>query len=191
MHQRIVTVSLPSLLIEAIAKYKVEERHDKTRAMSKLKEEKEKEEITSKGPFKEFDIVGTMNAGRVIRDMKISNVEKGLNNQILLTGGRPSNKKGFLSIIKYGLKMKSYLSVSCTAPSGIWALRRHPQDRYHTFVVLSFSNRKTMSFAHENSKLLPTTELRLDENEQTLHVTRMADGSLVQIVPSKMKIITK
>lgn len=159
--------------------------------MSKLKEEKEKEEVTSKGPFKEFDIVGTMNAGRVIRDMKICNVEKGLNNQILLTGGRPSNKKGFLSIIKYGLKMKSHLSVSCTAPSGIWALRRHPQDRNHTFVVLSFSNRKTMSFVHENSKLLPTTELRLDENEQTLHVTRMADGSLVQIVPSKMKVISR
>ncbi len=114
-----------------------------------------------------------------------------MNNQILLTGGRPNSKKGFLSVIKYGLKLKSHLSISCTPPIGIWSLKKHIQDKYNSYVVLTFPSRKTSTFHYEASKLVPNTELRLDENEITLHTVRFFDNSLVQVVPSKLKYINK
>jgi hypothetical protein len=136
-------------------------------------------------------VVGSLQTGRVVRDMRISNLEKGMNNQILLTGGRPRSKKGFLSVIKYGLKLKSHLSVSCTSPVGIWAVKQHVSEKYHSHVVLAFSNRKTLTFHYDGSKLIPRSDLRLDENELTLHVVRFGDNSLVQVVPSKLKFISR
>lgn len=114
-----------------------------------------------------------------------------MNNQILLAGGRPNCNRGFLSVIKYGLKLKSHLSVSCTAPNGIWAIKRHISEKYHTHIVLGFSNRKTLTFHYDSNKLIPSNELRLDENEMTLLVCRFGDNSLVQVVPSKIKFINK
>lgn len=94
-------------------------------------------------------------------------------------------------MIKYGLKLKSHLSVSCTAPNGIWAIKRHISEKYHTHIVLGFSNRKTLTFHYDSNKLIPSNELRLDENDMTLLVSRLADNSLVQVVPSKIKFINR
>lgn len=125
-----------------------------------MKEEKEKEE--GKGSIKEFEVVGSLQTGRVIRDMKISSLEKGMNNEILLTGGRPRSKRGFLSVIKYGLKLKSHLNVSSNVPQGIWAIKQHVSEKYHSYIVIAFNQRKTSTFYYDGSKLHPKSDLRLD-----------------------------
>ena len=85
-----------------------------------------------------------------------------MNNQILITGGRPCGKNGFLSIMKYGLKVKTHLSINIPTPSSIWAIKRNVNDKYHTFIVVSLAGRKTTTYYHDNYKLFPTHELRLD-----------------------------
>jgi len=94
-----------------------------------------------------------MQGGRMIRDMKICNVEKSMNNQILLTGGHPDGKSGFLSVIRYGLKLKSLLSVNCTNPAGIWTIKRHVGDKYHTYIILTYSQRRTIIYLYDSHKL--------------------------------------
>jgi hypothetical protein len=76
-----------------------------------------------------------------------------MNNQILLTGSRPDGKSGFLSVIRYGLKLKSLLSVNCTNPLGIWAIKRHISDKHHTYIVLTYQQRRTITYLYDSHKL--------------------------------------
>jgi hypothetical protein len=85
-----------------------------------------------------------------------------MNNQILVTGGRPGSKRGFLSVMKHGLKMKVHISIKLSNMLGIWPVRRHASDKHHSYIVISFTSRKTMTYYHDNGKLIPTYELRLD-----------------------------
>lgn len=71
-----------------------------------------------------------------------------MSNQILITGGRPCTKKGFISIMKYGLKVKTHLSINLPTPQGIWAIKKNVNDKYHTFIVISLSSRKTNTYYH-------------------------------------------
>jgi hypothetical protein len=132
-----------------------------------------------------------MSGGRLIRDMKICNVEKSMNNQILLTGGRPNCKKGFLSVIRYGLKIRSIISINCAIPVGVWAVKKHAWDKFHTYIVLSLSSRKTHTFIYDPNKLTRTDELKLDDNELTMNVSRFGDNSLVQVAAFRLKYINK
>ena len=96
-----------------------------------------------------------MKASTLIRDMKICNVEGTMNNQILLTGGYGQGKKGFLNIIRYGLKLRSVVSINCSAPHGIWTVKKNVNDKYHSFVVITYNqSRKTLTFHIENNKLV-------------------------------------
>ena len=132
-----------------------------------------------------------MSGGRLIRDMRICNVEGSMNNQILLTGGRPNSRRGFLSIIRYGLKLRCYLSVNSPVPVGIWTVKRHVSNKHHSFIVLSYSSRKTVTFLLDSNKMIQNNELRLDEEELTMNVTRFGDNSLVQVKAFSLKFITK
>lgn len=102
-----------------------------------------------------------MPGGKMIRDMKICNVEKSMNNQILLTGSHPDGKTGFLSIIRYGLKLKTLLSVNCTNPAGIWSIKRHISDKNHTYIVLTYQQRRTITYLYDSHKLTQINELKL------------------------------
>jgi hypothetical protein len=42
----------------------------------------------------------------VVKDMKVASMEKGAASQLVITGGRCGSKKGFVSVLKYGLKVK-------------------------------------------------------------------------------------
>ena len=107
-------------------------------------------------------MVGSMEEGRIIRDLKICNIEKGMSNQILVTGGRPGSKRGFLSVMKHGLKMKIHISINLASTQGIWPIRRHTSDKHHSYIVISFANKKTTTYIHDCGRLTPTNELRLD-----------------------------
>lgn len=107
----------------------------------------------------------------------------------MITGGRCGSKKGFLSVLKYGLKVKEYLNVNFVSPIGAWCLKRSNTDRHHSYIVFSFSNRKTSCYLFENNMLSHTNELRLDESETSLHVNKLADGSIVQVTASKIRHI--
>jgi hypothetical protein len=85
-----------------------------------------------------------------------------MNNQLLITGGRPCGKKGFLSIMKYGLKVKTHLSINIPTPVGMWVLKKNVNDKYHSYIVTSLLSRKTTTYYHDNYKLCLTHELRLD-----------------------------
>jgi hypothetical protein len=94
--------------------------------------------------------------------MRLANLEKNVSSQIFLTGGRPGNKKGFLSVLKYGLKVKEYLTVSFMNPVGAWCLKRSMGDKHHSYIVFSFASRRTASYSFENSMLSHTNELKLE-----------------------------
>jgi hypothetical protein len=141
--------------------------------------------------FKEVEILASFQSSRMIRDMKVANIEKSVSSQIILTGGRPGNKKGFLSILKYGLKVKEYLTVNFMNPIGAWCLKKSISDKHHSYIVFSFASRKTASYSFENSMLSHTNELKLEEFEATLHVNKFHDGSIVQVTASKIRHIQR
>jgi hypothetical protein len=86
-----------------------------------------------------------------------------MNNQLLITGGRSGGKKGFLSILKYGLKIQSWLTIGMLAPSNVWCLKKSVADRYHSYIVVSYvSRRTTVYYCESRSKFIQVTELRLD-----------------------------
>lgn len=97
--------------------------------------------------FREIEILGSIPCSRMIRDMKLINLEKSVSSQIIITGGRPGNKKGFLSVLRYGLKVKEYLTVNFMNPVGAWCLKRSIADKQHSYIVFTFSNRKTSSYS--------------------------------------------
>lgn len=79
--------------------------------------------------------------------MKTLTVEKGMaNSQIILTGGRPKGKKGFYTIIKYGLKVKECLAINFACPVGIWCLKKSISDKFHSYIVFTFPTRKTVTY---------------------------------------------
>ena len=103
-----------------------------------------------------------MRSGTIIRDMKLCNVESSMNNQILLTGGYGQSKKGFLNIIRYGLKLRQIVGVACSTPYGIWTVKKNVNDKHHSYIVITYSgSRKTLTFHIENHKLVQTNDLRL------------------------------
>lgn len=91
-----------------------------------------------------------MENSRQIRDMKIVNLEKAMNNQLLITGGRSGGKKGFFSIIKYGLKSQPWLTIQMLAPTNIWCLKKSVNDKHHSYIVVSYISRKTIVYYFEN-----------------------------------------
>ena len=91
---------------------------------------------------------------RMIRDMKILNMEKGTSSQIVIAGGSPGNKKGFLSVLKYGLKVREYLNISFVNPVGAWCLKKSLADKHHSYIVFTFGNRKTSCYHFDNSMLV-------------------------------------
>ena len=113
-----------------------------------------------------------------------------MNNQILVTGGRPNSKKGFLSITRYGLKLKTILSVNCTAPLGIWTIKKQSSDLYHSYIVLTYSTRKTVTYLYEVNKIVQCNDLKLSDSELTLNVTRFGDNSIVQVAHFMVKYIS-
>ena len=134
-----------------------------------------------------------MPGGKMVKDMKICNAEGSMNNQILLTGGNLNSKKGFLSIIRYGLKLKSITTANCASPVGMWSIKKHVTDKYHSYVVLTYASRKTLTFHHDsgNNKMVQTNDLRLSESDLTIDLTRFGDNSLVQVSPFRIKYVTK
>ena len=56
--------------------------------------------------YREIEILISLPSSKVIKDMKVGNFENTINKQILVTGSKNGGKKGFYSIIKYGLKVK-------------------------------------------------------------------------------------
>ena len=56
--------------------------------------------------YREIEILISLPSAKVIKDMKVGNFENTINKQILVTGSKNGGKKGFYSIIKYGLKVK-------------------------------------------------------------------------------------
>ena len=116
-----------------------------------------------------------------------------MNNQILLTGGYLNSKRGFLSIIRYGLKLKILLTVSCGNPSGIWALKRNVNDKYHSFLVITYSSsRKTLTYYIENNqKAVQSNDLRLSKGDLSLDIVRFGDNSMVQVTPFKLRYTTR
>jgi hypothetical protein len=92
----------------------------------------------------------------MIRDMKVARLEKALNRQIIVTGGRPGNKKGFFSVFKYGLKVNEYLTINFNPPVGAWCLKKYKNDSYHSFIIFSFSSKKTSSYSFEKGMLSHT-----------------------------------
>ena len=87
-----------------------------------------------------------------------------MNNQILLVGGRTQSRKGFLSVIRFGLKIKNHLSINTGVPLNIWAVKKYAGDKYHSYIVLSFSTRKSVVYCHDNKKLILNNELKIEEN---------------------------
>ena len=115
-----------------------------------------------------------------------------MNNQILLTGGCGQGRKGFLNIIRYGLKLRPVVSINCSAPHGIWTVKKNVNDKYHSFVVITYNqSRKTLTFHIENNKLVQSNDLRLSEGDLTIHITRFGDNSLVQVSPFKIRYTTR
>ena len=107
----------------------------------------------------------------------------------MLSGGWPWGK-GFVSVMKYGLRVKECLAIHSIIPLGIWCLKRNNSDPHHSYIVLTYPSRKTNTFYFESNKLSSTYDLRLDENETSLHVTRLYDGSTVQVMASRIRHIT-
>ena len=84
-----------------------------------------------------------------------------MNNQILLLGGRPNGRSGFLSIIRYGLKIRSYLSVNITNPLNIWIIKRNVFDKYHSYLIIYLQSRKTITFYLDGKKLVQCHDLKI------------------------------
>ena len=114
-----------------------------------------------------------------------------MNNQIILTGGYPNSKKGYLSIIRYGLKLRSLITANCSSPLGIWTIKKNNNDKYHSYIVLTYSTRKTVTYMFDQKKMVQSNDLRLSENDLTIEITRFGDNSLVQVAPFRIKYNTR
>ena len=108
---------------------------------------------------------------------------------MVLAGGWPGGP-GFITVMKYGLKVKESLAIRSATPSGVWCIKKRTQDRFHSFIVITFPSRKTNSLVFEGQKFVSTFDLRLDENESSLHVTRLWDNSVVQVMASRVRHVT-
>ena len=98
----------------------------------------------------------------MIKDMKILNLEKNTSSQIVLAGGRPGNKRGFLSVLKYGLKVKEYLAINFANPVGAWCLKKSLTDNHHSYIIFTFGNRKTTCYHFDNNMLFQSNQLKLE-----------------------------
>ena len=142
-----------------------------------------------KGQLKDIQIVCRIPSGKIVRDLKI--YPDKTTNHLVVVGGRPNTHQGFLYAIRYGLKYRSHFTINTTPPTSFWAIKRHVSDKHHSHIVLSYSSRKTVTYLIDSNKLIPTSELHIDEQELSVHVVRMADNMLVQVVPSKIKYINR
>ena len=134
-------------------------------------------------------MISELEAGKMFRDLKMLGQDKPEGGEMILSGGWPGGS-GFITVMKYGLKVKESLAIRSAVPSGLWCLKKCSNDRYHTYIVLGFPNRKTSSLILDGQKFVNTYDLRLDENESSLHVSRLWDNSVVQVMPSRIRHVT-
>lgn len=80
-----------------------------------------------------------------------------MNSQLNIAGGRAGGKKGFLSILKYGLKVQSMPTINTLAPYGIWCLKKSVTDKHHSYIVITYQSRKTITYAFETRNKLSMT----------------------------------
>jgi hypothetical protein len=60
--------------------------------------------------------------------MKVLHASTSINSEILVTTAKCGSKKGYLSIIKHGIKVVELNAISYQAPNGIWCLKKKQLD---------------------------------------------------------------
>ncbi len=93
-----------------------------------------------------------------------------------------------MRIIKQGLKVKELSTIRYHQPQEIWCLKNSEKDEHDRMIVLTLAN-KTLVLTTTATGFSQTKETGLEEDSMTIHVGRLQDDSLVQILPSGFRHI--
>lgn len=86
--------------------------------------------------------------------------------------------------------MKELSSAKYQRGHDLWSLKSNPADKYDNIVVISFTS-KTVVLKLTDNGYSQTTDTGIDNDTKTLHVGKMKDNSLVQIIPAGFRHITR
>lgn len=122
-----------------------------------------------------------------LTDLKIADLQEEGNPQIYATNASGEGKS-HLRIIKQGLKVKELNAIRYHQPQEIWCIKNSEKDDHDRMIILSLVS-KTLVLTTTANGYSQTKETGLDEDSPSIHVGRLQDDSLVQILPSGFRHI--
>lgn len=131
-------------------------------------------------------LIDEVEAAAPIIDMKVADLTREFTPQIYTLVGRGARSS--LRVLRHGLAV-SEMAVSELpgSPNAVWAIKKSHGDAYMSYIVVSFVNATIVLSIGET--VVEVKDSGILETTNTLHVSLLADGSILQIHPAGIRHI--
>lgn len=97
-------------------------------------------------------------------------------------------KDGSLRVIRNGIGISEQASVGLPGIKDMFSLRRHFGDRYHSYLLQSFTSETRVLELVRAEEMAPATLVCFDESIPTLHAANMVGDILVQVTAKGVQV---